>query len=64
MFAKFCESQGITDIEKITADTLRQYLIHLKESGHNEGGVHAKYTAMKTLMLWGVRTGRLEESGS
>jgi site-specific recombinase XerD len=51
-FAEFCESQGVTDIEKVTADLLRQYLICLKEAGHNEGGVHAKYRAMKTLMLW------------
>ena len=52
IFAAFCQHQGVMDIEKITPDLLRQYLIHLKETGHNEGGVHAKYRAMKTLMLW------------
>src|SRR5687767_14415818 len=52
IFATFCENQRIVDIEQITPDLLRQYLIHLKESGHNEGGVHAKYRAMRTLLLW------------
>jgi site-specific recombinase XerD len=35
-FAKFCESHAVTQIEQITPDLLRRYLLELGE-GHNPG---------------------------
>jgi site-specific recombinase XerD len=47
----YCETQGVCKTEDITADLLRQYLISLEE-GHNPGGRHARYRAVKVFMLW------------
>lgn len=61
IFAQFCEDQGVVDIERITPDLIRQYLIQLQELGHSKGGIHAKYRAMKTLLLWYEREYEPEE---
>ncbi len=48
----FCESKLISEITEITPTDLRQYLLYLGENGHNEGGRHACYRAVKTFLLW------------
>ncbi len=50
-FAKFCESQAVTQVGQITPDLLRRYLLGLAE-GHNPGGVHACFRTLRTLLLW------------
>jgi site-specific recombinase XerD len=52
LFAKFCEGQIISQIDQITPQTIREYLLWLEERGHNPGGVHACYRAVKTFLLW------------
>lgn len=51
-FADFCETMGITEIEKITADAIRSYLIHLQDTGHNVGGLRTRYIAIKAYLFW------------
>ena len=50
-FAKFCESQALTQVGQLTPDLLRRYLLGLSD-GHNPGGVHACFRTLRTLLLW------------
>lgn len=50
-FAKFCESQEVTQVGQLTPDMLRRYLLELGET-HHPGGVHVCFRALRTLLLW------------
>lgn len=52
LFADFCEGQVITDVMQVTPDVLRRFLLWLEETGHNPGGVHACYRAVRAFFLW------------
>jgi site-specific recombinase XerD len=52
LFADYCESQVITQITEITPTTLRNYMFNLEQTGHNPGGRHACYRAVKTFLYW------------
>ena len=52
LFIDFCEAQVITDIADITPSFLRNYMLYLEETGHNDGGRHACYRALKTFLYW------------
>lgn len=52
LFTDFCEAQLVSQIDTITPTFLRQYMLHLEETGHNEGGRHACYRALKTFLYW------------
>ncbi|HEY9087908.1 MAG TPA: tyrosine-type recombinase/integrase, partial [Anaerolineaceae bacterium] len=51
-FSFYCEGQVITRISEITPDTIRRYLLHLEDTGHNPGGVHAAFRALRAFLLW------------
>lgn len=40
LFNDFCETQVVTQICQITPTLLRQYLLYMEETGHNEGSRH------------------------
>lgn len=46
------ENCGGKHMEDITPDTIRSYLIHLQDTGHNPGGVEAKYRALRVFLNW------------
>ena len=48
-FLKECEISHITEI---TPQIIRDYLIYLEERGHNPGGTHAAYRALKAFLNW------------
>ena len=48
----FCDTQAITRIDQLNAVEIRNYLLWLKDKGHNPGGVHACYRVLKTFLLW------------
>jgi site-specific recombinase XerD len=52
LFTAFCESQVVQHITEITPSFLREYLVYLEQRGHNPGGIHACYRALKTFLLW------------
>ena len=52
LFIDFCEARVISDITDITPSFLRKYMLYLEDTGHNEGGRHACYRALKTFMYW------------
>lgn len=52
VFLSFCESQAITQLDQLTAQNIREYLISLEASGHNEGGIHAFFRALRAFLRW------------
>lgn len=51
-FMAYCEQLGVDDLEMITVEFLRSYLIRLEDSGRNPGGINAGYRAIKSLFIW------------
>jgi site-specific recombinase XerD len=52
LFTDFCETQVVTQIHQITPTLLRQYLLYLEETGHNEGCQHAAYRTLRAFLYW------------
>lgn len=52
IFAKYCETQVITNISDLTPTTLRQILLYLEDTGHNPGGIHAFYRSIRAFLNW------------
>ena len=50
-FLSFCEAQAVTQVSQITPDLIRRYIVQLSET-HNQGGVHACFRPLRTLLLW------------
>ena len=51
VLVRWLASRGVTEMQSVTPDDLRQYLLTLGQT-HNPGGVHAHFRAMRTLFLW------------
>lgn len=51
-FSAYCEAQAITQVHQITPLVLREYLLWLEEQGHNPGGRHAHYRAIRTFLYF------------
>jgi integrase/recombinase XerD len=51
-FLSFLKSHGVNNLEDISPHLIRKFLIELKETGHNAGGVHAYYRAIKAFINW------------
>ena len=52
LFASFCESILISQIIQITPTNLREFMLHLENTNHNQGGRHACFRAVKTFLYW------------
>jgi len=51
-FSAYCDSQMVTHVHQITPNYLREYLLWLEHNGHNEGGRHAHYRALRAFLRW------------
>jgi site-specific recombinase XerD len=51
-FLTWAESQYIQTVEEITAEHLRTFLIRLRETGHNPGGIAGHYRALRAFWNW------------
>ena len=51
-FTSFCDSKLISNVSQITTHLLREYLLHLEDAGHNPGGRHAHYRAIRSFLYW------------
>lgn len=51
-FARWCDDQVVTQVDQITPDVLRRYLVVLEERGHNPGGIHSIYRAIRAFLRW------------
>jgi integrase/recombinase XerC len=52
LFIDFCKAQIITQVTDFTPSFLRKYMLYLEDTGHNDGGRHACYRALKTFLYW------------
>jgi integrase/recombinase XerD len=52
VFLAWSEGQGIQRLEDITPDALRNFMLWLKDTGHNVGGIHGFYRTLRTLFRW------------
>jgi site-specific recombinase XerD len=48
----WCDAQAIQNITELDPNIIRHYLIYLEETGHNQGGIHAAYRALKAFLNW------------
>jgi integrase/recombinase XerD len=51
-FAKYLETQEIKFISQITPDNIRDFLLILEDKGHNSGGIHGYFRAIKSFLRW------------
>lgn len=49
---EFAQTQAVNQVSQLTPDVLRRFLLWLERIGHNPGGVHACYRALRAFMLW------------
>ena len=49
---QYCKTRAIDQVHQLTADELRRFMTWLEEQGHNPGGRHALYRAVKTFLRW------------
>jgi site-specific recombinase XerD len=58
----FLLALGITDAAQVEPSHLRQWLLHLQDSGHNPGGQHGHFRAARAFFAWLEREGELDAS--
>jgi site-specific recombinase XerD len=51
-FSRYCETQAVSTLEQVSPDVLRRFLIWLEETGHNAGGAHGHYRAVRAFLIW------------
>lgn len=52
LFSRYCDTQAVTHISQIDPGVLRGFLLWLEETGHNAGGCHAAYRAVRAFLRW------------
>lgn len=60
-FETFASARRVIEVTDITADTMRAYLLQLEAAGHNPGGRHAKYRAVRAFLRWWEREAEPED---
>ncbi|MHA1513828.1 MAG: tyrosine-type recombinase/integrase, partial [Candidatus Hodarchaeales archaeon] len=51
-FIRYCEIEHIKYVEQITPTSIREYILWLEVAGHNPGGRHAHYRAIRSFLYW------------
>lgn len=51
-FSAYCEAQAVETLEQVSPDVLRRFLLWLEDTGHNAGGVHGHYRAVRAFLFW------------
>ncbi|HSG43867.1 MAG TPA: tyrosine-type recombinase/integrase, partial [Anaerolineales bacterium] len=49
IFLAWCEAQAVTQVQDVTADLLRRFMLTMSE-GHNAGGVHGIYRGVRAFL--------------
>lgn len=52
VFLDFCSSRGISEIQQLDPNNIRKFLFFLQEKGHNPGGLHGFYRAIRAFLNW------------
>ena len=51
-FLQYCDINFVSEIGDISSQLIRGYIIWLDEQGHNPGGCHSFYRALKAFLKW------------
>lgn len=51
-FLDWCDRRRLGGPEELTAQTVREFLLYLEQAGHNPGGVHGHFRAVKSFVRW------------
>ncbi len=51
-FIRYCEYEHIKYVQQIKPTSIREYLLWLEVAGHNPGGRHAHYRAIRSFLYW------------
>ncbi len=52
VFLKYADSQTVTNISQITSPFIRDFILFLEQTNHNEGGISTFYRSLKTFLHW------------
>lgn len=52
LLAAFADTQAITQVGQLNADTIRRWLMWLESRGNNPGGIHACYRTLRAFLRW------------
>lgn len=52
LFTRYCDTQAVTHIHQVDAGIMRGFLLWLEGTGHNPGGCHAAYRAVRAFLRW------------
>lgn len=53
-FVAWCDLRNVTAPDEVTAEVVRDFMLHLEEQGNNAGGRRAYFKAIKTFLRWWV----------
>ena len=48
----YLQSRSVTRVQDVTAGHLRQFMVHLVETGHNPGGCHCFFRVARAFLRW------------
>jgi site-specific recombinase XerD len=51
-FFYWCDKNSLKDISQVTPSDLRSFLLYLKQSNHNDGGISIYYRSIRSLFNW------------
>lgn len=51
-FMDYCNAQVIERVAQITPNIIRGFMLWMKETGHNPGGVHSAYRTLRVFLNW------------
>ncbi len=51
-FLRFARPNDIKNFDQLTSDTIRSYLVHLSETDHKPGGLHAAFRTLRAFFIW------------
>lgn len=51
-FLRYCANHSIVDVNQLTPDDVRAYLIFLEDQKHRPAGIHCYYHSAKTFLKW------------
>lgn len=51
-FLAFCDTQAIKTIQHLSPTAIRDFLMHLENTGHNAGGIHVFYRSVRAFLRW------------
>lgn len=52
IFTDYCESQSVKNMNQITPNFLREFILFLDEKGHNSGGINVFFRSIKAFLNW------------